>query len=117
MSDRVMCVVTECSRHNLSIFPGMFGSGIASYPCGSGEGPHLVAKSHCSHPAVEQGSVPAHRGTRDRNGSLDEKEWFLNLCTAYSTENIHLRTVSHVFGNLVRIVLYPHHQMMAIYLP
>jgi hypothetical protein len=58
-------VAKECSHHDLSIFPGMFGSGTASHPCDSGAGLHLVAKSHCLHPTVEQGSAPAYRGTRD----------------------------------------------------
>jgi hypothetical protein len=38
------------------------------------------------------------------NGSLSKKEWSVNLHSAYSTENIHLRTVSHMFDNLVWIL-------------
>jgi hypothetical protein len=34
--------------------PGMYGSGTAWNPCYSGKAIHLVAKSYCSHPAVEQ---------------------------------------------------------------
>jgi hypothetical protein len=57
-----MWVAAECNRHYLSIFPGMFGSETALHPCDSGEGPQLVAKSHCLHPAVKEGSAPACRG-------------------------------------------------------
>jgi hypothetical protein len=59
VSEWVTRVVMELSCQVLSIFPGMFGSGTLSHPCDSGKGPHLVAKSHCLHPAVEQGSAPA----------------------------------------------------------
>jgi hypothetical protein len=65
VSDRVIWVAKECNHHDLSIFSGMFGSGTASHPCDSGAGPHLVAKSQCLHPTVEQGSASAYRGTRD----------------------------------------------------
>jgi hypothetical protein len=47
-------VATECSCHYLSIIPGIFGSCSMSYPCDSGQGPHLFAISHCFHPSVEQ---------------------------------------------------------------
>jgi hypothetical protein len=33
--------------------------------CDSGEGPYLVAKLHCLHPAGEQGTAPTCTGTRD----------------------------------------------------
>jgi hypothetical protein len=65
VSDWVICVATEFRHHDLSTFPGMFGSDTASYLCDSGEGPYLVARSHCLHPAAEQESHPAYRGTRD----------------------------------------------------
>jgi hypothetical protein len=48
---------------------------------------------------VEQGSTPAYRNTRDLNASLSEKQWSVNLCSAYNTENIELRTVSQMFDN------------------
>jgi hypothetical protein len=38
------------------------------------------------------------------NGNLGEKEWSINLRSAYSTENIHLWTVLHMFDNLVWIL-------------
>jgi hypothetical protein len=38
-----------------------------------------------------------------RNGSLGEKEWSVNLRSPYSTENIHLRIVLHMFDNLAWI--------------
>jgi hypothetical protein len=56
VSDRVVWVAKECICKDLSIFPGMFGSGTASHPCDSGEGPHLAAKSHCSHQTMEPGT-------------------------------------------------------------
>jgi hypothetical protein len=64
-SNQVIRVSTECSHHDLSIFPGMFNSGTMSHPCDSEQGPHLVAKSQCLHPAVEQGSAPDYRHTCD----------------------------------------------------
>jgi hypothetical protein len=42
-----------------------------------------------------------------RNDSLDEKEWSVNLCSVYSTKNIHLLTVSHMLDKLVRILWSP----------
>jgi hypothetical protein len=65
------------------IIPRMSGSGAASHRCDSGKGLHLVAKSHCLHPALEKESSPAYRV---RSGSLLEKEWPVSLCSAYSTE-------------------------------
>jgi hypothetical protein len=65
VSDRVSWVANGCSHHDLAIFPGMSGSGTASHPCDSEAEPHLIVKSHCVHPTVEQGSDPAYRGTRD----------------------------------------------------
>jgi hypothetical protein len=36
------------------------------HPSGAEKGePHRVAKSHCIHAAVEEGSAPAYRGARD----------------------------------------------------
>jgi hypothetical protein len=65
VSDRAMWVVTESSLHDLSILSEMSGSYTASHPSGGGEGHRCVATSHCLHPAVEQGSAVAYRGTRD----------------------------------------------------
>jgi hypothetical protein len=48
VSHPVISVATECSLHELSIFPGMFVLGTALHLCDSGLGPHLVAISHCS---------------------------------------------------------------------
>jgi hypothetical protein len=55
VSDGVIWVATECSHHELSIFPGMFGSG-DHIPLIVGRGPILL---HCLHPTVEQGSASA----------------------------------------------------------
>jgi hypothetical protein len=39
------------------------------------------------------------------NGSgLGEKQWSVNLRSAYSISNIHLRIVSHMVDNLMRIL-------------
>lgn len=42
VSDWVIWVVMECSRHDQSIFPGIFGSGTVSHSCYRGEGPFLL---------------------------------------------------------------------------
>jgi hypothetical protein len=63
VSDRVIWVARECSRHDLSIFPGMFGWGTASHPWGSGEEVLQHVEVHVT-----------------RNGSLGVKEWSVNLC-------------------------------------
>jgi hypothetical protein len=47
-------VTAECIRHDVSIFPGMFGSGIASHSCDSWAGNLVVAKLQCLHPAVNE---------------------------------------------------------------
>jgi hypothetical protein len=44
VSGQVISVAMDGGLHYLSIFPGMFGLGIASYPSDNVEGPHLVAK-------------------------------------------------------------------------
>jgi len=40
-------------------------------------------------------------------GSLGEKEWPVNLCSAYSTEKIHLWTVWYMFDNSMQIMWSP----------
>jgi hypothetical protein len=44
----------DLGGHDLSIFSWMFSWGAAPHTCDSGEGPHLVAKSHSLYPVVEQ---------------------------------------------------------------
>jgi hypothetical protein len=38
------------------------------------------------------------------NGSFGKGEWSVNLCSIYSTENIHLQTDLLMFGNLAWIL-------------
>jgi hypothetical protein len=64
--DRVIWVAKECSHHDLSIFPEMFGSGTASHPCDSGVGGGgILMPNHIVYIQLEQGSARAYRGTRD----------------------------------------------------
>jgi hypothetical protein len=73
VSGRVIWVVTECSRHDLSIFPKMFGSGSASHPCDSEERPVLLP-NHTVYIQLWHEEVLQHiEVAASRNGSIGEK--------------------------------------------
>jgi hypothetical protein len=100
--------------HDLSTTPGMFGSGTASHPCDSGVATQFIAKWHsliCDrrHSNMSRYTWPI--------GSLGWKEWHINLCSSYSTENIDLLTVLYMFDNLVRILQTSDYSIIAIHIP
>jgi hypothetical protein len=100
-------VATECSRHNLVVFPGMFDSGTASQLREVGRGPILL-QNHIVHIQLWNKEVLQHIEIHvTRYGRLGGKVWSVNLCSAYSIKRNQLRTVSHMFDNLVWILWCP----------
>jgi hypothetical protein len=68
-------------------------------------GDNILLPNHAVYIHLWNKEVLAHIEVHvTRNDSLSEKEWSINLCSAYSTETIHIRTVSHMLDNLVRIL-------------
>jgi hypothetical protein len=99
-ANKVIWVAMECNCHDLALFLGMFGSGTVSHPSDAGEGPHLLP-NHTVYIQLWNKEVLQHVTS---NGSVNKKEWFVNLSSVNSTENIHLQIVSHMFDNLVQIL-------------
>jgi hypothetical protein len=100
VSDRVIWVATECSR------PVIVGSGPVLLPN------HTVYIQLWNQEVLQ--SIEVHV---TRNFSPGEKEWSVDLCSAYSTEKKHLRTVSYMFNNFVLILRSQEDYIMAIHLP
>jgi hypothetical protein len=101
VSDRVIWVAKECSHHDLSSSRECLVQVPRHIPVIVGRGPILLP-DHIVYIQLWNKEVLQHIEVHvTRDGSLGEKEWSVNLRSAYSTENIHLRTVSHMFDNLV----------------
>jgi hypothetical protein len=73
---------------------------------------HIVVAVERDPVLLPNHAVCIQRGIRKSSGML-RYTWHVmvvlsaNLCSAFRIENIHLRTVSHMFGNLVRILWSP----------
>jgi hypothetical protein len=101
---KVIWVATECSRHDLSICRGCLVQSPRHIPVIVGRGASLLP-SHIVYIHLRNKEVLQHIEVAvTRNGTLGEKVWSAHLCSAYSKENIHLRTVTHMFNSLVWIL-------------
>jgi hypothetical protein len=116
VSDQMIWVAKECSRNDLSIYPGMFDSSIASHSCVGRKGAILLP-NHTVYIQLWNKELLQHIEVHVTcNDSLDGRECSANLSSVCSIQNFHIPTVSHMFDNLVRILQSSHDYIMEIYL-